>query len=75
MSHRKDRERFAALKRVNPDYKGFRGYLREAENRDRTPLEAMTCTVCGRKRNVPAGIALEQRDRFVCQSCQDADKE
>ena len=76
MSRRKDRERYAAMQRVNPDYKGFRGYEVEPTSPGATPLQAMVCTVCGRKRNVPVGVALESgpgRD-FVCQQCRDEGK-
>ncbi len=69
MSRSKDRERYTTMKRLNPDYKGFRGYDLEPDRPGQTPLQAVTCTVCGRKRNVPLGIAVEQEDRYVCQSC------
>ena len=75
MSRRKDMARFEAMKRINPDYKGFRGHQLEADRPGQTPLQAMTCTVCGRKRNVPVGFVLEQEDRFVCQNCLDEAKE
>jgi len=74
MSRRKDRERFGAMKHINPDYKGFRGYQREPDHRGQTPLEAVTCSICGRKRNVPVGVVLEQGNRFVCQGCREAGK-
>ena len=69
MSRRRDRERIEAMKRLDPDYKGFRGHESEPSRPGKTPLEAVTCTVCGRKRNVARGIAVEQRDSFVCASC------
>jgi hypothetical protein len=69
LSRRKDRERFEAMKRLDPDYKGFRGPGGEPIRQGNAPLEAATCSVCGRKRNVPRGIALEQGDDFVCTSC------
>ena len=69
MSRQRDRERFEAMKRLDPDYKGFRGSQRDPDRTGQTPLEAVTCTVCGRKRNVPRGVALEQGDSFVCLSC------
>ena len=69
MSRRKDRERFDAMKRLDPDYKGFRGLASEPDRPGKTPLEAAICTVCGRKRNVPRGVAVEQGERFVCATC------
>ena len=68
MSRRKDRERFEAMQRMDPDYLGFRGYAQEPSEGN-VPLESVNCTVCGRTRNVPRGIAVEQRDNFVCSSC------
>lgn len=59
------------MKRMNPDYKGFRGYRNEPNRRGKTPLEAVTCSVCGRKRNVPRGIAQERGDSYVCSMCED----
>jgi len=59
------------MKRMDPDYKGFRGYRNEPTRRGKTPLEAVTCTVCGRKRNIPRGIAQEQGDNYVCSMCED----
>ena len=69
MSRRKDRERHEAMKRLDPDYKGFRGHIREPDRRGNAPLEPVTCSVCGRKRNVPRGIALEQGEAYVCTTC------
>ena len=69
MSRRKDRERFEAMKRLDPDYQGFRGHAGEPSQSGQAPLESVVCTVCGRKRNVPRGIALESRDSFVCATC------
>ena len=71
MSRRKDRARFESMKRLDPDYKGFRGRASEPNRPGRTPLEAVTCRVCGRKRNVPRGIALEQGENYVCSRCVD----
>ena len=71
MSKRKDRQRFEAMKGLDPDYKGFRGAGNEPNRPGNTPLESATCSVCGRKRNVPRGVALEQGDAFVCASCQE----
>ncbi len=68
MSRRNDRERFEAMQRMDPDYRGFRGYAQEP-SQGNVPLEPVSCTVCGRTRNVPRGIAVEQRDSYVCSSC------
>lgn len=69
MSRRKDRERLLSQKRINPDYVGFRGYDREPHRAGATPMATVVCSVCGRKRNVPVGVAQEQGDRFICSSC------
>ena len=69
MSRRKDRERILAQKRLNPNYVGFRGYDREPARTGSTPMTSLVCSVCGRKRNVPVGVAQEQGDGFVCSSC------
>ena len=69
MSRRRDRERFEAMKRLNPDYVGFRGRSNEPNRPGRMPLEAVTCRACGRKRNVPRGVALERSENYVCSTC------
>jgi len=69
LSRRKDRERFEAMRRLDPDYKGFRGSGVEPDRRRNAPLEAVVCTVCGRKCNVPRGVALEQGEQYVCSRC------
>ena len=69
MSRRKDQQRVEAMKRLDPDYKGFRGHGNEPSRSGRTPLEPVTCAVCGRKRNVPRGIALEQGESYICSRC------
>ncbi|MBI4200455.1 MAG: hypothetical protein HY535_08315 [Chloroflexi bacterium] len=71
MGHRKDRERYEALKRLNPEYKGFRGY---DAGPGQPSLQAVTCAVCGRKRNIPVGVAASQGERYVCQRCQEDGK-
>jgi len=71
MSRRKDRERISAIKRLNPDYPGFRGLSSEPEKTGGAPLATAICSVCERRRNVPLGIVLEQNDSFVCLSCQE----
>lgn len=71
MSRRKDRDRLLAMKRLNPEYKGFRGYGQEATEAENTPLRAVTCSKCGRRRNIAVGIATEQGEDYVCLSCQE----
>lgn len=68
MSRRKDKERFQAMRHMDPDYRGFRGYGAEP-SQGNVPLEPVNCSVCGRTRNVPRGIAIEQRDNYVCSNC------
>ena len=69
MSRRKDLERFLRLKQDNPSYQGFRGgnTVTEAPS---PALESVLCSVCGRKRNVASDTIPENRDDFVCMSCQ-----
>ena len=74
MSRRKDRERYEAMKRLDPDYRGFRGVRSEPSRPGVAPLEAAVCSVCGRKRNVPRGVAIEQGESFVCARCMDEEK-
>ena len=69
MSRRKDRERFEAMRALDPDYSGFRGHATEPSKPGKVPLEPATCSVCGRKRNVPRGVAAAQGDAFVCSAC------
>ncbi len=71
MSRRKDRARLEAMKRLDPDYKGFRGHFQEPTRK--APLEAVVCSLCHRKRNIPRGIALEEGEHYVCMSCRDED--
>ena len=75
MSRRKDKERFFSMKGLNPDYRGFRGYDEEPTRTGNTPLQAITCSICGRRRNVPLGIAEEQGDNYVCMSCSEGEEE
>ncbi|MDE2860837.1 MAG: hypothetical protein OYI31_06610 [Chloroflexota bacterium] len=74
MSRRRDRERYEAMRRLDPDYRGFRGHSSEPRAVVE-PLEPVTCTVCGRTRNVPQSIASEQRDSFVCSRCQETGRQ
>ena len=71
MSRRKDRERFGAMKRLNPDYQGFRGYGEAASGSASVPLETAVCSICGRRRNVAVGVALEEGESYVCLSCRE----
>jgi len=73
MSRSKDRARIDAMRRLNPEYRGFRGYELEPTRVGNTPLVAVECSKCGRKRNVPVGLASEQKDGYICQSCQQAE--
>ena len=69
MSRRKDRERFLAMKRANPDYVGFRNSEQESAPTVDTPFKAVTCSRCGKKRNVAPEVAQEHGDNYVCMSC------
>ena len=69
MSRRKDLERFLRLKQDNPGYQGFRG-LDTVTEKPSPALESVVCSVCGRKRNVASDTIPEDRDSFVCISCQ-----
>ena len=73
MSRRKDIERYIALKAQNPGYGGFRGY-NQAETGQSQSLQAMTCTVCGRRRNVPVDVAQEQTEGYICLSCREEEQ-
>ncbi|MFH1141056.1 MAG: hypothetical protein V1724_05185 [Chloroflexota bacterium] len=75
MSRKKDQQRYETMKRLNPDYQGFRGHATEPDQPGQSPLQAVTCAVCGRKRNVPLGVAMQQGERYVCQNCLDDGKE
>ena len=71
MSRRKDLERFLDRRRLNPEYAGFRGYESEPDRAGNTPLQMVTCSVCGRRRNVAVGTAMEEGDSYVCLSCRE----
>ena len=62
------------MKRLDPDYHGFRGYANEPSRPGNTPLESATCSVCGRKRNIPRGVAQEQGESYVCARCTEEGK-
>ena len=70
MSRRKDRDRYLALRHQNPDYKGFRGYENDPTRTGNVPLVALNCSICGKKRNVAVGIAEQQRENYVCITCE-----
>ena len=72
MSHRKDRERYLRLKQQNPAYSGFRGGGTGAVPPPQPLLETVACSVCQRKRNVPASTLPDDRSSYVCLSCQEA---
>ena len=74
MSRRRDRERYEAMRRLDPAYRGFRGHTSEP-SAVVEPLEPVACTVCGRTRNVPHSVATQQRDSFVCSRCQEPGSE
>ena len=71
MSKRKDRERYTSLKSANASYQGFRGYGASVPAPSPEALTTLTCTVCGRRRNVTQEIAREQGENFVCLSCRE----
>jgi len=71
VSRRKDRERFRDKKRLNPDYAGFRGQNSGTNSQGETPLQAVKCSICGRIRNVPIGLALESGDSYMCLACRE----
>ena len=71
MSRRKDMERFMDRRRLNPEYVGFRGYESEPDKAGNTPLQTVTCSVCGRRRNVAVGTAMEEGDSYICLSCRE----
>ena len=72
MSRRKDQERFLRRKQHNPDYVGFRG-ANTVTTKAVVALESVTCSVCSRKRNVPADTLPDDRDSFVCARCQESE--
>ncbi|MBI2164928.1 MAG: hypothetical protein HYU29_00795 [Chloroflexi bacterium] len=71
MSKRKDAERLEAMRRSHPEYLGFRGREREPVRPEDTPLVHLTCTSCGRRRNVPSGMLKMKPEEYVCLACQD----
>ena len=72
MSRRKDRERFLAQKAQDPGYQGFRGYdFVPPAPPAPPPSVAVTCSKCGRRRNVSSEVAQAEGDGYVCLSCQE----
>ena len=71
MSRRKDQERFRRLKEQNPDYTGFRG-ADTVTAKQAPALESAECSVCHRRRNVPADCLPADRSDYVCLRCQEA---
>ena len=72
MSRRKDRERFLAQRAQDPNYQGFRGYdFVPPAPPAAPPSVAVTCSACGRRRNVSNEIAQAEGDGYVCLSCQE----
>ena len=69
---RKDRERFLRRKEANPAYQGFRGAATvTAPPPPPTPVtEAVTCSVCQRRRNVNVANLPADRGAYVCLRCQ-----
>ncbi len=71
MSRRKDQERFRRLKEQNPDYAGFRG-VSTLIAKEVPTLNSVECSVCHRRRNVPADSLPADRGDYVCLRCQEA---
>jgi hypothetical protein len=71
VSRKKDRERFIAMKQLNQDYMGFRGNSPPEVVSNREGLQTVTCSECGRKRNVPTNVATEHSKDYVCATCQE----
>ena len=73
MSKKRDRQRVRQLRERYPDYRGFRGYQAEPTRPEveRGQLTPVVCTVCGRRRNVPLGVAQAEGQRYVCLSCRE----
>lgn len=62
------------MKRLDPGYKGFRGQGQQP-NGDDAALQSVTCSICGRIRNVAAEVATEEADSYVCLSCREAEEQ
>ena len=59
------------MKQLNPNYQGFRGQGVDSATPDNASLQPITCSVCGKKRNVPTGVASEEGEDYVCLSCRE----
>ena len=71
MSRRKDRERFLERKQLDPNYEGFRGFGQGQTAPETGPLQGITCSICGRRRNVLPEVAETEGDSYVCMSCRE----
>lgn len=60
-----------AMKQLNPDYLGYRGSSPPEAVSSREALQTVTCSECGRKRNVPTNVATEHSEDYVCATCQE----
>ena len=70
---RRDRERFFRLKEANPGYQGYRGAdtVVTAPASLQPTTESVTCSACGRRRNVNVDSLPEDRSSYVCLRCQE----
>jgi len=59
------------MKQLNPDYPGFRGSSPPEAVSSREALQTVTCSQCGRKRNVPTNVAAEHSEDYICATCQE----
>ena len=66
---KRDRERFAAMKKLDPDYKGFRGHDKEPSVPGNMDMVPIVCSSCKRKRNVPVGVAQGAGEEYLCAAC------
>ena len=71
MSRRKDRERFLERKQLDPSYEGFRGFGQDQTTPETGLFQGITCSICGRRRNVLPEVAEAEGDSYVCMSCRE----
>jgi hypothetical protein len=71
VSRRKDRERFLQRKAQDPGYAGFRGAAAPQAAPAAVEMASAVCSVCRRKRNVPAASLPADRGSFVCATCRE----
>ena len=71
MSRRKDQERFRRIREQTPEYTGFRG-ANTVTAKGVPALESVECSMCHRRRNVPADTLPDDRSAYVCLSCQES---